>query len=211
MKLIWNGNEIISSKVLSNLTVYLYRCEMLWRLRGIHTWSQHKLRYIPNVHDGFYYFVMTVRLFIPEIVDWSLKKYRKIPKISPGAYLFQRPFLRGLFLEGLIYGGKFAFQNQLGWPYSWKEIYLFCFVLLCIRGQFSKYKPPGTVWGACIWRGLYMEGLIFGILQHATGWSHCTDNVDKKFIVGYQNEVTFKADLHRIQVSIKHHNRFKSS
>ena len=30
-------------------------------------------------------------------------KYRKIPKISPGAYIFQRPFLSGLFLEGLIY------------------------------------------------------------------------------------------------------------
>ena len=28
--------------------------------------------------------------------------YRKILKISPGAYIFQRPFLRGLFLEGLI-------------------------------------------------------------------------------------------------------------
>ena len=41
-------------------------------------------------------------------------KYRKIPKISPGAYIFQRPFLRGLFLEGLMYGRKFAFQNQLG-------------------------------------------------------------------------------------------------
>ena len=27
----------------------------------------------------------------------------------PGAYIFQRPFLRGLFLKGLIYGGKFAF------------------------------------------------------------------------------------------------------
>ena len=27
------------------------------------------------------------------------RKYRKIPKISPGAYIFQRPFLRGLFLE----------------------------------------------------------------------------------------------------------------
>ena len=38
----------------------------------------------------------------------------KIPKISPGAYIFQRPFLRGLFVEGLIYGGKFAFQNRLG-------------------------------------------------------------------------------------------------
>ena len=34
-----------------------------------------------------------------------LCKYRKIPKISPGAYIFQRPFLRGLFLEELIFGG----------------------------------------------------------------------------------------------------------
>ena len=38
----------------------------------------------------------------------------KFRKISPRAYIFQRPFLRGLFLEGLIYGGKFAFQNRLG-------------------------------------------------------------------------------------------------
>ena len=40
-------------------------------------------------------------------------RYRKIPKISPWAFIFQRPFLRGLFLEGIIYGGKFSFQN---WP-----------------------------------------------------------------------------------------------
>ena len=33
--------------------------------------------------------------------------YRKIPKISPGAYIFQRPILRGLFLEGLIFGGAY--------------------------------------------------------------------------------------------------------
>ena len=32
--------------------------------------------------------------------------YRKIPKISPGAYIFQRPFLRGLYSEGLIYERK---------------------------------------------------------------------------------------------------------
>ena len=32
---------------------------------------------------------------------------RKILKISPGAYIFQRPFLRGLFLEGLIFGGAY--------------------------------------------------------------------------------------------------------
>ena len=34
-------------------------------------------------------------------------KYRKIPKIGSGAYIFQRPFLRGLFLEGLIFGGAY--------------------------------------------------------------------------------------------------------
>ena len=33
--------------------------------------------------------------------------YHKIPKISPWAYIFQRPFLRGLFLEGLIFGGAY--------------------------------------------------------------------------------------------------------
>ena len=46
--------------------------------------------------------------------DNSVVVYRKVPKISPGTYIFQRPFMRGLFLEGLIYGGKFAFQNRLG-------------------------------------------------------------------------------------------------
>ena len=110
--------------------------------------------------------------------------YLKILKISPWAYIFQRPFLRGLFLEGLIYGGKFAFQNRLGWPYSWKKIYHFCFVLLCIWGQFLstspregpyiwrgdlrkgflRYKFGGTY--NIIWSGLYMEGLIFGILRY---------------------------------------------
>ena len=38
------------------------------------------------------------------ILEWF---YRKIPKISPGAYIFQRPFLRGLFLEGPIFGGAY--------------------------------------------------------------------------------------------------------
>ena len=41
-------------------------------------------------------------------------RYRKILKVSSRACIFQRPFLRGLYSEGLTYGGKFAFQNQLG-------------------------------------------------------------------------------------------------
>ena len=36
-----------------------------------------------------------------------LFKYRKIPKISPGVYIFERPFLRVLVLEGLIFGGAY--------------------------------------------------------------------------------------------------------
>ena len=109
-----------------------------------------------------------------------------MPKISPGAYIFQRPFWRGLYSEGLIYEGKFAFRNRLGQPYSWKEIYRLCFVLLCIWGQFSTYKPPRglylegrfnggifalQVWGAYIWRGLYIKGLIFGILRYVLSHS----------------------------------------
>ena len=34
-------------------------------------------------------------------------EYCKILKISPGAYIFQRPFLRSLFLEELIFGGAY--------------------------------------------------------------------------------------------------------
>ena len=40
-----------------------------------------------------------------------MQKYGKILKINPGAYIFQGPFLRGFYLEGLMYGGKFAFLN----------------------------------------------------------------------------------------------------
>ena len=36
-----------------------------------------------------------------------ISKIRKISKIRPGAYIFQGPFSRGLFLEGLIFGGVY--------------------------------------------------------------------------------------------------------
>ena len=79
--------------------------------------------------------------------------YRKIPKISPGDYIFERPFLRGLFLEGRIFGGanvrrEICVIKSVGLACSGKKIYHFCFVLLCIRGQIPSTSPPG--------------GLIFG-------------------------------------------------
>ena len=113
--------------------------------------------------------------------------YRKIPKISPGAYTFQRPFLEGLFFwrglysEGLIYGGKFAFQNDwAGLIVGRKFTVLLCVTLYTYLRAISKCKPPEglylegrfnagffalRVWGAYIWRGLYMEGLIFEIVR----------------------------------------------
>ena len=75
-------------------------------------------------------------------------KYRKIPKISPGAYIFERPFLRGLFLEELIFRGAYlrreiCVSKSIGLACSGKEIYHFCFVLLCIPGQIPSTSPPG--------------------------------------------------------------------
>ena len=107
----------------------------------------------------------------------------KFRKLAPGLIFFKGPFWgayfwRGLYSKGLVYGGECTFQNRLGKPYSWKEICRFCFVLLCIWGQFPSTSPRGSlylegqfngaffalwVWGAYIWRGLYMERLIFGI------------------------------------------------
>ena len=80
--------------------------------------------------------------------------YRKIPKISPGAYIFQRPFLRGLFLEGPIFRGAYVrreicVSKLTELARSGKEIFHFCFVLLCIRGQIPSTSAPG---------GLYSEG-----------------------------------------------------
>ena len=51
--------------------------------------------------------------------------YRKIPKISHGTYIFQRPYLRGIFLEGLIFGGAYlrteiCVSKPIGLAYSWK-------------------------------------------------------------------------------------------
>ena len=85
-------------------------------------------------------------------------------------------------MEGLIIGGTFVRREIcVSKSIGTKEIYHFCFLLLCIRGQIPSTSPPGKsylkarfngaffalqFWGAHIWRGLYMDGLIFGILRY---------------------------------------------
>ena len=75
-----------------------------------------------------------------------------------------------------MHGGKFAFQSRLRKRSSGKEIYHVCFVLLCIRGQIPSTNPPGGLYSeerfnggffcVTILGGLYLEGLIFGILWY---------------------------------------------
>ena len=86
--------------------------------------------------------------------------YRKIPKISPGVSIFRRPFLGGLFLEWLIFGEAYVRRESCISKSIKLALFLvgslpFFFVLLCIWGQFPSTSPLG---------GLYLEGLIFGIL-----------------------------------------------
>ena len=47
----------------------------------------------------------------PFLWQWQLGKILQNSEISPGAYIFQRPFLRGLFLEGLIFGGAYLHRE----------------------------------------------------------------------------------------------------
>ena len=112
--------------------------------------------------------------------NWS---YHKIPKISPGAYIFQRPFLRGLYVWRGLSWREICISKSIGLD-LWLEgnlPFLLCFYLRAI----SKYKPPRGVYiwsrnlmegflhyefgggGAYICRSLYMEGLIFGILRYS--------------------------------------------
>ena len=115
------------------------------------------------------------------IILASLVNYRKIPKISPGAYIFQRPFLSGLFLEGLIFGGAYlrreicvsksiglALKLEVNLPFLfWFTLYLRAiFQVQAPGGLFLEGRFNGGFFalpdlGAYTWRGLFSE--FYGI------------------------------------------------
>ena len=118
-------------------------------------------RFSATLYSGIYW-------LHPELGRWN-KSYRKIPKVSPGTYIFERPFLRGLSMEGNL-----RFKIDSGSPLVGTKSTVFAW------GQFPNTSPPpgrgltfaGTrgnggflalrVWGA------YIHGeLIFGILRYA--------------------------------------------
>ena len=93
------------------------------------------------------------------LLAWNHTRYRKIPKISPGAYIFQRPFLRGLFLEGLMFGGAYvrrglSTEGNLRFKIDWasrivgSKFTVFALFSFAFQGNFPSTSPRG--------------GLIFG-------------------------------------------------
>ena len=96
-------------------------------------------------------------------------------------------------MEGLIIGGAYIQSGNLRFKIDWASLIvrskftvLLCFTLY-VRAIFPVQAPGGLililegrfnggffalpVWGAYFWRGLYREGLIFGILRYSVIYS----------------------------------------
>ena len=85
----------------------------------------------------------------------GLTEYRKIPKISPGAYIFQRTFLRGLFLEGLIFGGAYlrreiCISKSIGLDIVSSKFTIFALFYFVFEGNFPSTSPQGLIFGGAI-------------------------------------------------------------
>ena len=108
--------------------------------------------------------------------------FHKIPKISLGAYISQRPFLRDLFLEGLISGEVYLHtERDLCFKIDWaslivgRKFTVFASSYFVFEGNFASVAPPpprgGLIFGGanqqrvfCVTGlgGLYLEGGILG-------------------------------------------------
>ena len=72
---------------------------------------------------------------------------------KPRGLYFSKAFFGGLIFGGAYVRREICVSKSIGLTRSWKEIYHFCFVLLCIREQIPCTSPPG---------GLYSEGRFSG-------------------------------------------------
>ena len=89
------------------------------------------------------------------MINSTTGKYCKILKKSPGAYIFQRPFLGGLFLEGLIFRGAYLWGEICISKYG-RKFTVFAFFCFVFEGNFPSTSPQG----AYIWRGDLTEGFL---------------------------------------------------
>ena len=111
-----------------------------------------------NPESKFHFQTLESGILNPQrgIQNLRILYYRKIPKISPGAYIFLRLFLRGLFLEGLIFGGAYlrreiCVSQPIGLALQLEVNLLFflCFTLY-LRAIFQVQAPGGLIFGGAI-------------------------------------------------------------
>ena len=84
-----------------------------------------------------------------------LRSYLKILKINPGAYIFQKPFLRGLFLEGLSTDENLHFKIDWASLIVGTKFTVFASFNFVFQGNFPNRSPQGG-----FWRGHLMEGFL---------------------------------------------------
>ena len=87
-----------------------------------------------------------------------------------------------------MYEGKFVFQNRLGQPYFWKEIYCFSQFYFVLQDNLQ-VQAPGE---AYIWRGDLTEGFMgynfVGLIcGGAYFWNFTVFIINIKIIVMYKN------------------------
>ena len=85
--------------------------------------GQRSLAFELTTASGWNSFKSFVPAYPANRVSFDLPRYRKIPKISPGDYIFQRSFLRGLFLEGLI-RRSLCTEGNLRFKIDWVSLIL---------------------------------------------------------------------------------------
>ena len=121
---------------------------------------------------------------------WPVRAvYRKIPITSPGLIFVQKAFLLGLFsgslfLEGLIIGGNFAFQNGLDltmktvstnspWAYIWEGL---------LSEGYLRLRFGGLIFGRTYFGGGGGGGggLIIGILRYFNSILCFSDRMSKR-------------------------------
>ena len=91
-------------------------------------------------------------------------------------------------MEGLIYGGAYL-RFQIDWAslIVGSKFTVFALFYFVFEGNF----PSTSSRGAYIWRGLYTEGRIFGILRYSV----CSHLQNKHFKPGF-SEKTLSSALH---------------
>ena len=75
--------------------------------------------------------------------------YRTDSENKPRGLYFSKALFEGLKFCGAYARREICVSKSIGLACSGREIYHFCFVLLCIHGQFPNTSPP---------EGLYSEG-----------------------------------------------------